>query len=224
MVNSVRVLVVDDHEVFRAGLRTVIESRDGFAVAAEASTMREACQLLDGTRFDLVVVDLAMPGASGMSLIRELRRLKRPEPILVLTSHGEADVAAEALAAGATGFALKSDRSDALLTAVERVTRGERFISESLPLSTIETFLRRRPGAGETIGPLAVLSPREREVCDMLVRGYNNDAIAAELCISLKTVDSHRTHIFEKLQVHSLFELLRFAFRHRLLTEQLSES
>jgi DNA-binding NarL/FixJ family response regulator len=217
MSEQVRVLVVDDHEIFRAGLRTVIESQRGFSVVAEAATTREACQLLDGAHFDLIVVDLAMPGASGMSLIREIRRLKRTEPILVVTSHSEADLAAEALAAGATGFALKSDRSDALVEAVERVTRGERFISTSLPLGTIESFLRRRPHAGESIGPLAVLSPREREVCDLLVRGYSNDSIASELCISIKTVDSHRTHIFEKLQVHSLCELLRFAFRHRLI-------
>jgi DNA-binding NarL/FixJ family response regulator len=214
---GVRVFIVDDHEIFRAGLRMVIESMSDACFAAEASSVREACTLLDKVDFDLLVVDLAMRGLSGMSLVRELRRRGKRQPILVLTMHGDADLAAEALAAGATGFALKSDSRESLVEAVKRVSRGERFIAASLPLATIESFLNARPRSTDTTGPLAALSPREREVFDLLVRGYTNVAIASELCVSLKTVDTHRTHVFGKLHVHSLGELLLFGFRHRLV-------
>lgn len=213
-----RVIVVDDHEIFREGLRTVIESAGYARIVAEASSVRAAYPLLETIEFDLLIVDLAMPGVSGLSLVRELRRRRQSQPILVLTMHADADVAAEAFAAGASGFALKSDSRAALLDAVGSVARGERFVAASLPLETIESFLRSRPRSTDALGPLAVLTAREREVFDLLARGYSNDEIAAELCVSLKTVDSHRTHVFSKLHVHSLGELLRFGFRHRLVS------
>ena len=214
---SIRVLIVDDHEVFRDGLRAVIESRPGQEVAGEASTVREALSLVDGSEYDLVLVDLAMPGSTGMSLVRELRRRKRREPVLVLTMHGDPDVAAEAFAAGATGFALKSDSRESLLDAVQSVARRERYLSSSMPRAAVDQFLQKRPRASDTVGPLSVLSPREREVFGLLVRGYSNEGVARELCISAKTVDTHRSNIFGRLRVHSLFDLLRFAVRHNLV-------
>ena len=208
-------MIVDDHEIFRDGLRTIIESRGDARIVAEAATVREAYALLDKVEFDLLVVDLSMPGVNGLSLIRELRRREHRQPILVLTMHSDADVAAEAFAAGASGFALKSDSRAQLLEAVGRVERGERFIAPSIPIEDVDRFFGGEPAAA--IGPLAALTVREREVCDLLLRGYGNDAIADELHVSLKTVDSHRTRIFKKLGFHSIGELLRFGFRNRLV-------
>lgn len=208
-----RVLIVDDHEIFRDGLRTVIESRPGAVVVAEAATVRDAVALLDRIDVDLVVLDLLMPGLNGISLIRELRRRKHEARILVLTSEADSDRAAEALAAGAHGFVLKSDTRAALLDAVEHVARGERFVAASLAVDEIERFLLSRPSASATPGRLSTLSSREREVFDLLMRGYDNRAIAAELSVSAKTVDAHRTRIFSKLGVRSLPEMLQFGFR-----------
>ena len=216
---GLRIFIVDDHEIFRDGLRTIIESSGHARVVAEASTVREAYQLLETVEFDMLVVDISMPGVNGISLIRELRRRKNRQPILVLTMYSGAEMAVEAFAAGATGFALKSDSRVQILEAVSSVGRGERFVAESLPLETIEAFLAKRPRSTSASGPLELLTVREREVFDLLMRGYDNQAIAAELCVSLKTVDSHRTKTFSKLRVHSIGELLRFGFRHRLLYE-----
>jgi DNA-binding NarL/FixJ family response regulator len=215
---SRRVMIVDDHEVYREGLRSIVEAHPSYQVVAQAATVREAYTLLDAPlELDLLIVDLSMPGSSGMALLRELRRRKRREPVLVLTMHAEADLAAEAFAAGAQGFALKSDRHAELLEAVELVASGKRYVAPTLPLQTIEAFLRSRRGTLVARGPLGVLSVREREIFGLLASGHSNNEIAAELCVSFKTVDTHRTHIFKKLGLHSIFELLRFAFRHHLV-------
>lgn len=219
VAGTARFFLVDDHETFRLGLKSVIESNPANRVVAEASSVREAVQRLDETPFDVLVVDLTMPGANGLAMIREMRRQRRRERVLVVSMHATADVAAEAFAAGATGFATKADSAQSLLEAVAAVARGDRYIAVSLPLKTIDDFLRRRPRSSETIGPLAVLTAREREIFELLTRGQSHAEIGQELSIAAKTVDSHQTRIFRKLHVHSRFELLRFAFRHHLVSD-----
>ena len=218
-VTSLKVLVVDDHEIFRDGLRTVIESRANASVVAEASSVREATALLDTLAFDLVILDLTMPGANGISLVREMRRRGCRQRVLVLTMHADADIVAEAFACGAAGFALKTDSRATLLAAIECVMSGERFVAASLPVEQIDRFLLSRPSAFDASGALAILSAREREIFDLLVRGYGNDAIAVELSIARRTVDTHRTHVFAKLGVHSISELVRFGFRQQFVRE-----
>ena len=215
----IRFFLVDDHETFRIGLRTVIEANAKYRVVAEAASVREASQRLDKTPFDVLVVDLSMPGSSGLALVREMRRRKRAEHILVLTMHVTPDVAAEAFAAGAIGFAGKADSARSLREAIDAVARGERYVTTSLPLEAIDEFLRSRPRSATATGPLVALSAREREIFDLLARGYSQEEIGTELFISPKTVDTHQTRIFRKLQLHSRFELLRFAFRHQLVSD-----
>jgi DNA-binding NarL/FixJ family response regulator len=213
-----RVMIVDDHELYREGLRSIVEAHPSYQVVAQAATVREAYALLDSPlELDLLIVDLSMPGSNGMALLRELRRRRRREPVLVLTMHADANLAAEAFAAGAKGFALKSDSRAELLEAIEHVASRQRYVAPTLPLETIEAFLRSRPGPLDAPGPLAVLTVREREIFGLLAGGHSNNEIATELCVSFKTVDTHRTHIFKKLGLHSMFELLRFAFRHHLV-------
>lgn len=207
-------LVLDDHEIFREGLRTVVESRNDARVVGEAGTVREAFALLQTLAFDLAIVDLTLPGMPGIALIRELRRRELSQRVLVLTMHADAADAADAFAAGADGFALKSDSRAALWAAIDHVMRGERFVTASLPPGIVEHFLSGSKG-GEATGPMGVLSDREREIADMLIRGYDNRAIAQELCISPKTVETHRTHVFSKLRVHTLADLVRLGLRHR---------
>jgi DNA-binding NarL/FixJ family response regulator len=211
MTAETRVLIVDDHEVYRAGLRAVMDSQPGFRVVGETDRVREAYVLIERAEFDLLIVDYTLPGMCGLALVRELRRLGRKQPILVLTMHCDDAVAAEVLAAGANGFVLKSDSRLTLLEALERVARGHRFISPKLSIARIESLLQRQE-RGSVGGPLAPLSAREREIFGMFVRGLDNMAIAKELCISARTVETHRGHIFVKLNLHSMAELVRFAF------------
>jgi DNA-binding NarL/FixJ family response regulator len=210
-----RVFEVDDHEVFRDGLRTVVESIPDGQIVAEASTAREACNLIDSTGFDVMIVDVSMPGVNGLSLVREVRRREYRQPILVLTMYTDADVAAEALAAGATGFTLKSDPRAALRAAIVSVAQGERYLASSLSADNVNSLLAPGDRAISSNGALAVLTVREREVFDLLARGYNNDAVAAELYISVSTVQTHRVRVFRKLELHSIGDLLRLSFRNR---------
>jgi two-component system, NarL family, response regulator NreC len=198
-------------------MRLVIESRRTGRVVGEAASVREAVRFLDGAEVEVVVLDVSMPGSSGLSLLHELRRRKRREKVLVVTMHAYAELAAEAFSAGATGFALKTDSADLLGQAIDSVAAGQRWVTPGLPLETIESFLTQRGAAGGGAGVFGALTVRERQVLELLVRDYSQDAIAAELCISPKTVDSHRAAIFRKLNVPSRFALLRFAFRHHLV-------
>jgi DNA-binding NarL/FixJ family response regulator len=212
---EIKIVVVEDHEIFRDGLRALIESRPGYRVVAESDRERDARAVIARVAFDLLITDLSLPGTSGMALVREMRRLRRPEPILLLTMHVSADVAAEALRAGANGYALKCDSRPMLLEAIERVVAGGRYISPSLPSDAVDSFLQRRRGG--ITSAMDLLSAREREIFDLFVRGYDNETAATELSISTKTVETHRGHIFSKLRVHSMSDLVRFAFRHQLL-------
>ena len=212
-----RFLLIDDHETFRMGMRQLVEAKPHRKVVAEAASVREGLRYLEGADADVVVLDVSMPGASGIVLLHELRRQKRVEKLLVVTMHAHAELAAEAFAAGATGFALKSDSADELRAALDSVEEGQRYVTARLPLATIETFLKQRARKSGALGALAALSAREREILDLLVSDFTQEQIAKELHISPKTVDTHRSAIFRKLQVSSRFALLRFAFRHHLV-------
>jgi DNA-binding NarL/FixJ family response regulator len=215
MENEIRVLVVDDHEVFREGLRAVVESLPGFHVVGEADRVREAYAQLQRATFDLIIVDLLLPGMSGLALVREARRVKRRERILLLTMSSDLAAAVDALAAGVNGIVLKSDSRQILAAALEQVAKGDRYVTPALPMPALEALMQRRT-RGVVAGPLAPLSVREREVFDLFVRGFDNRAVAKELCISTKTVESHRGHIFVKLNLHSMADLVRFAFSRQL--------
>jgi two-component system response regulator NreC len=219
MKSEIRVLTVDDCEVYRQGLRAVVESMTGFRVSAEAEHVRDALAHMQREPFDLVIVNLLLPGMSGLALVREVRRMGGSERILLMTVSADLSVAGEALFAGANAIVLRSDSRTILTTALEHIMNGERFISPALPVSSLEDLARRHT-RGVLTGPLAPLSMREREIFELFVRGFDNRAIAKELCISTKTVESHRGHIFQKLNLHSMADLVRFAFSRKLVSCQ----
>ena len=216
MTSAVRVMIVDEHELFRDGLHTFIGSLSGYRITASADSVRQACTLLLRDTFDLVISDLWLSGTTGLALVRELRRLRRPEKIMLLTVSKDVHVAAECFSEGAAGYVLKSDPRQVLIDGIEQVTRGQRFISPGLGAAEVEQLVQRRLGT-VLPGPLASLSVREREVFALLVRGFSNTAAGKELCISIKTVETHRAHIMAKLDLHSLADLVRFAFTHQLV-------
>ena len=201
-----RVFIVDDHELFRSMLRITLGSIAGFAVVGEADSARAALHALAGLTADVVLVDVTMPGSNGLALIRELRRLQVPSARLVLTMHASADVVAEAFASGAHGYALKDDSPEMVIEAIRVVGAGGRYVSPRLPLIARQSVDGSADGASS-----GKLSPREQELFDLLARGYSNREIAKVLFISVKTVETHRNHIFKKLGVHSLADLVRFA-------------
>jgi DNA-binding NarL/FixJ family response regulator len=211
MVMDVRVVLVDDHPLFRSGLREMLAREPDVSVVAEAGDARQAYQAAETGRPDVIVVDVKLPGVDGIAATRELTRRAPSSRVLVLSMYEEAKVAAQALDAGAAGFATKGEPPEAIMAAIRAVGRGEIYLPPTLSRSEVAA-MRGRDG-----GPLGILSPREREVFELVTRGFSNQDVARELCVSIKTVETHRAHIHRKLGVHSVAELIRYAALNGLI-------
>jgi DNA-binding NarL/FixJ family response regulator len=209
-----RVVLVDDHHVFRHAFAALLDGTDDIEVVGQASSGREALALLETVQPDVAVFDLVMPGGDGISTLRQLSQ-RHPGPrALILTAYAEEDYVERAFAAGASGYAVKSQGIDEVLDAIRIVGRGGRYLAPGLPEPLPE------PGrAEEARGPLERLSARERQIFDLVVRGLSNTGISRELCISVKTVETHRASVNRKLGVHSSAQLLRFAALRGLVLE-----
>jgi len=203
-----RIALVDDHPLFRAGIRSILAQQPDFHVVAEAADARQAYEVVDQSNPEVIVVDLNLPGVDGISVTRELLRRQPQMKVLILSMFTDEIHAARALAAGAMGYAMKTQPGEELMDAVRCVGRGERYVPRSLSMTMLDVHRR---AASRDAGPLGSLSPREREIFGLLVRGLSNRSIARELSISVKTVETHRTHIHEKLGVHSIAQLIHFA-------------
>jgi DNA-binding NarL/FixJ family response regulator len=208
MTPPIRVLVADDHMIVRTGIRHVLEGEAGFEVVGEAATGAEAISLAAELRPDVVVLDISMPGESGLQVAARLRGTG-PEPrVLILSMHDNAEYVLESVRAGADGYLLKDTAATELRTAIRTVCRGESYFSP--PIATrLREALR---GEHETHSKsLAQLTAREREVLRGVSRGRTNKEIAAELGISYRTVETHRESLMRKLQIRTVAELTRFA-------------
>ena len=212
-----RLVMVDDHQLFREGLRALLATEADLEVIGEASDAPGAYAEVEAKKPDLVVMDVSLAGTSGIVATRELLRRDPSLCVLLLSMHTEEDLVVEGLAAGALGYACKLQPAGEVVQAIHEVARGRPYLSSRLPRSLIDDGLRRRREGHRDDGVTRVLSQREREVFDLLVRGLSNDAIASQLAISAKTVETHRAHVLKKLGLHSVVELVRFAVRHDLL-------
>jgi len=210
-----RIVLLEDHVVVRRALRGLIERDKDLRVVGEAGSAREL--LLIDAEYDLLISDLGLPGPSGISAVAEVKRRWPKRHVLVLTMYDDTFRAAEALAAGADGYAVKTEDDLALIEAMHVVSSGQRWISPLVDRAEVERLLERRRARVVATGPLAPLSMREREIFDLMIRGYSCHDIGALLFISPRTADTHRSHIFEKLSVHSIAELVRFAARFGLI-------
>ena len=196
----IKVLIADDHVVVRGGLKQLFTLMGDVAVAGEAVDGMEVLELLKrGSRFDLLVLDLTMPGLSGVNLITRIRALNKSLPILVLSMHNELQVAKRVLQAGATGYLLKQSAHDELLAALRYVHAGGSPMTSYIARRVAQCF----PNPPARTGSDDELSPREREVLEMLARGFLYKEIAEALNISIRTVDTYIRRIYEKLHVRS---------------------
>jgi DNA-binding NarL/FixJ family response regulator len=214
------VFLVAGEPLFRLGFRTAVESSGDLNLVGDVGDARSAFVGIDGQRPDVVVMDICLPGMNGISATRELKRRAPEVGVLLLSAWGRERDAIDGLDAGASGFALKTDAADALLYAVRAVGHGHRYLSPELRgfgSQVLEGRPARRRGADGQGGVLDLLSPREREVLDLVLKGWRNRVIARELCVSVKTVDTHRTRINRKLHCSSASDLIRFAADNGLL-------
>ncbi|MFL5493532.1 MAG: response regulator [Gemmatimonadales bacterium] len=208
---TVRVLVADDHAIVRTGIRHVLEGEPGFAVVAEASTGPEALALALELRPDVAVLDISMPGQSGLVVATELRQQCPDTRVLILSMHDNTEYVLESVRAGAHGYLLKDTAATELRGAVRAVYQGESYFSPPIA-SRLSAVVRGDRAADATpAGLLAQLTGRERDVLIGVTRGLTNKEIAAELGISHRTVETHRESLMRKLSLRSVAELTRFA-------------
>jgi two-component system response regulator NreC len=214
---TTRIVLLEDHVVVRRALAALLERQADLRVVGEAGSVRELALLSDSVEYDLLISDLGLPGPSGISAVADVRRRFPERRVLVLTMYADEFRAAEAFAAGADGYAVKEEDPAGVENAVRTVLAGERYLSPLIDRPAVERLLERCKDRVISCGPLAPLSRREREIFDLMIRGYSCQQIARLLFISPRTADTHRSHIFDKLRVHSTAELVRFAARFGLL-------
>ncbi|HEY3661873.1 MAG TPA: response regulator transcription factor [Chthoniobacterales bacterium] len=205
-----RVLLVDDHAVVRDGLRQFLEGEPDFAVCGEGASAEQALEVATETKPDLAIVDISLGGANGIELIKNLKCLRPGIRILVLSMHDEAYFAERALRAGATGYVMKREARARIMEAMRAVRAGQIYVSDRMRKSMLHQYLHG--SADGKSSPISRLSDRELEVLTLLGRGVSSRDIATRLHLSQKTVDSHRTHLKEKLNLSGATELVRFAF------------
>ena len=209
LVKTIRILLADDHEIVRHGLRTLLESRQGWSVVGEASNGTQAVEKALELVPDVVVIDVGMPELNGLDAIRRIRDAVPQAEVIVLSVHDAEHVVRSALASGARAYLAKSDAGRDLIAAVEAALRHKPFLSPKLSQSTGSA-----PGGAAT--SLVELTARERETAQLLAEGLGNKDIASRLDISVKTVETHRTNIMRKIGAHSLADVVRYAIRNGL--------
>lgn len=206
-----KILLVDDHPFMRAGLAQLINLQPDMIVVGEAGNPAEALQRYDAAKPDMVLTDMTMPGRSGLEFIRDLRAVDSAVAILVISMHDEAIYAERALRAGARGYIMKEAGGENLLAAIRQVLAGQVYLSPRMSANALDIFSGRRPRGSSS--PIEKLSDREFEVFKLVGQGKSTRDIAQQLHLSPKTVDVHRAHIKEKLELKDVTALVRHAVR-----------
>lgn len=216
-MEQVSLLLVDDHEVVRTGLRMLLENQPNIKIVGEASTGLQAIELVDSIHPDVVIMDITLPDISGIEATRRLRQSHPDLPVVALTIHEDEQYFFEMLQAGASAYVPKRAAPEDLMNAIHAVINGEVYIYPSLAKLLVADFLSR---ANEDINKATVdgLTPREQEVLAVLAEGLSNDEIADKLAISRHTVARHRENLMRKLNLHSRSELVKYAIRKGLIS------
>ena len=214
MVHKKTILIIDDHPLFREGLKAIIERDNRFEVVGEAGNGREGLRLAKELKPDLALVDMSLPDQSGIQLTRELKNASLKTRIMIITMHSKVDYIVKAFRAGATGYVVKESASERLLQGMDTVLKGEYFMDSSVSHKVVKKLMQfPEKGAKITDASYDTLTPREQEIMVLLAEGLSSKEIADKLFISPKTVDNHRSNIFRKLNLHSVIELIRYAAR-----------
>jgi len=216
----INVLIAEDHLMVRAGIRALLEKAGDIHVVAEASNGQEALEMTEKYIPDVLVMDIMMPRLNGIQAAENIRKLKLPTRILLLSMYSDETLVYQALQSGVKGYVLKTSVSDELLLAVRTVAEGKTFLSSQVSEIMVENAVN--PHAhGQAHDPLSNISPREKEILQLIAEEHTSIEIARLLFISEKTVEKHRASLMEKLNVRNLAGLVRFAVKHRLVDPDL---
>jgi DNA-binding NarL/FixJ family response regulator len=211
-VKPIRVLLADDHALVRAGIRALLGTIEGVEVVAEAGDGLEALRLIEELQLDIVLLDVTMPGLSGLEVLEKSKKQFPDLRVIVLTVHDAGEYAMQALRAGAAGYLPKSAAANELQLAIEIVSRGETYVSGKVSRKTLLEYSR-----GPTEHPLSRLTPRQREILTLIAEGLSTKDIGRRLNISVKTVESHRAQLMDRLDIHDIASLVRYAIKMGLV-------
>lgn len=216
-MNPVRILLCDDHLLIRASLKSLIGEFPGIDVVGEAGDGREALEHVAKLSPNVVLMDIAMPGLNGLEATRRLVKDYPQVRVLMLSMHGDESHVLQALRAGASGYVLKGSAPRELEMAIEAVARGEIFLSPAISKHVIDVYLNRAEGQANS---LDLLTPRQREILQLIAEGKSSKQIAQMLDASVKTIESHRASLMERLDIHDVAGLVRYAIRHGLVSPE----
>jgi len=218
MPEKTSILIIDDHPLFREGLKAIIGRDARFEVIGEAGTAGEGLRIAKKLKPELVLLDISLPDQNGIQVTRDIRRLLPNTRVLIVSMHTKIDYIAEAFQAGATGYVVKESAAERLLKGLEYVLRGEYFLDSSVSQQVVKKLMAS-PSKDEKISDAGygTLSPREQEVMRFLAEGLSRTTIAEKLFISPKTVENHRTNIMNKLGLHSNMDLIRYSAKLGLI-------
>ncbi|QRO00472.1 response regulator transcription factor [Archangium violaceum] len=211
-----RVLLADDHKLVRAGLRALLESLPDVTVLAESGDGQEVLELAGRLRPDVLLLDISLPGLNGIEVARRLARLCPATRVLILSMHTATEYVAQALRAGVAGYLVKDSAVDELKVALDSVHQGRTYLSPAISGAVVAGFLRTGEGAPAP-NELDLLTPRQRETLQLIAEGHGTRGIAARLGVSVKTVETHRAQLMERLGIYDVPALVRLAMRHGLV-------
>jgi DNA-binding NarL/FixJ family response regulator len=214
-MKPLRVVLADDHTLVRAGIRSLLERIPGIKVVGEADTGLESLALIGAHQPDVVLIDIAMPGLNGLDVATRVVRDWPRVRVIVLSMHANEEYVAQALRAGAVGYLLKDSATAELDLALEAVCRGETYLSPAISRTVISGYLARHSGAGR--GTESPLTPRQREILTLLAGGKSTKEIAGVLSLSAKTVETHRAQLMERLNIHDVPGLVKYALHLGLI-------
>jgi two-component system response regulator NreC len=215
---KIRILLADDHTILRAGLKMMLNAQPDMEIVGEAQDGRQAMQEAQRLQPDIVLMDITMPDMNGIEATKQIKKLLPEIKILILTMHEHDEYIFQALRAGASGYMLKEAADTELISAIHIIQSGQFYLSPTAQSVMVGDYLQRLR-TGEDKDSYSSLTEREREILKLVAEGYTNNQIAERLVISPKTVDTHRTHIMDKLNLHSRAELVKYAMRRGLLED-----
>jgi len=210
-MGKIKVLVADDHTILRQGIKALLENQEGIEVVGEAKDGREAIKVTEELLPDVIMMDIAMPGLNGLEATRRIKKKFPKMKVLVLTMYANEEYIFQILNAGANGYLVKETAFQDLISAIKAVYRGESFMSPSISKKVVNGYIQH--AREDKKKSCEVLTPREREVLQLIAEGNSSKKIAAALFISPKTVETHRTHIMDKLNIHNRSGLIKYAIR-----------
>lgn len=212
---NIRLILADDHLLFRAGLKSMLEKSSDLEIVGEAVDGHATLQLAERLTPDIILLDISMPGLNGLEALRRLSETQPGIRVIILSMHSDRRYVTESIKAGAKGYVLKDSTVEELVTAIRTIMRGEVYLSSRIAKVLVSDYVSLTAATEATSD--SSLTTREREVLQLVAEGYSTKDVASRLCISIKTVETHRKRIMDKLDIHSVAELTRYAIREKII-------